>query len=52
MAKTYSEQEVKDLMRSAWWCGHEESRYSPNPSGQCSRDVRNILKDHNEEGES
>lgn len=53
MAKTYSEQEVKDLMRSAWWCGHEESRYSPNLSGQCSRDVREILKEHNEEeGES
>lgn len=52
MAKTYSEQEVKYLMRLAWWCGHEESRYQPHRWGQCSRDVRELLKEHNEEGES
>ena len=49
--KTCTEQEVKVLMRTAWWWGHEESRYSPNLSGDCSRDVREILRYHNEEEE-
>ena len=49
--KTYTEQEVKDLMRSAWWFGHEESRYSPNLNGSCNQDIRRILRDHNDSEE-
>ena len=45
--KTYSEQEVKDLMYSAWWSGHEESRYSPNLQGSAMSDIRKLIREHN-----
>ena len=50
--KTYSEQEVKDLMYSAWWSGHEESRYSPNLHESALSDILKLIREHNEPDEN
>ncbi|WJJ60532.1 hypothetical protein [Salmonella phage ST11_da Silva-2023] len=47
--QTFTRQEVIDLMKQAWWNGHETSRYCPNLSGSCASDVRDLLTPDYEE---
>lgn len=47
--QTFTRQEVIDLMRGAWWSGHETSRYCPNLSGSCASDIRELLTPDAEE---
>lgn len=43
-----TEQQLKDLLYSAWWHGHETSRYTPNLRGSALKDCRDIIKDFQE----
>lgn len=49
MKKTFTRQEVIELMKGAWWEGHYTSPYTPNLAGSCAKDVREGLADHEEE---
>ena len=43
-----TEQQLKDLLESAWWHGQETSRYTPNMRGSALKDCRDIIKDFTE----
>ena len=43
-----TEQQLLELMRSAWWAGHGTSGYHPNPNGAAGMDCRELLKDFKE----
>ncbi|QOC57684.1 hypothetical protein pEp_SNUABM04_00030 [Erwinia phage pEp_SNUABM_04] len=44
-----TEEQLLELLRQAWWEGHNESKYSPNPSGAAKVSARSILNDLQEE---
>lgn len=41
--KTYTEEEVKNMLRQAWFAGWYTSQHNPSPNNQAARDSEEIL---------